>query len=73
MILNHFAVLLAKKKLKISLIHRETGISRTTLTKLYYDKIQMINLDVLNKLCNYLDCEIEDIFEYKPLFEKENR
>ena len=65
MIHNNFAILLAKKRMRISVVHRETGISRTTLTKLYYDNIQTINLNVIDKLCSFLNCKIEDIFEYK--------
>lgn len=65
MIQNNFSVIIAKKRLKISTIHRATGISRTTLTKLYYDDIHMINLEVIDKLCKFLDCKLEDIFTYQ--------
>ena len=65
MIQNNFSVIIAKKRLKISTIHRATGISRTTLTKLYYDDIHIINLEVIDKLCKFLDCKLEDIFTYQ--------
>lgn len=66
MINNKFSVILAERLLKISKISEETGISRTTLTNLYYRKSTKISFDVLDKLCKYLDCSVSDIIEYKP-------
>lgn len=66
MINNTFSVLLAKRLLKISKISEDTGISRTTLTNLYYRRSTKITFEVLDKLCNYLDCSISDIIEYVP-------
>ena len=65
MINNKFSVILAERLLKISKISEETGISRTTLTNLYYRKSTKISFDVLDKLCKYLDCSVSDIIEYK--------
>ena len=58
---NSFSRLLGEKKLKISDVARETGISRTTLTALYYGKGEAISYKVLGTLCDYLDCGIGDI------------
>ncbi|MDH2337505.1 helix-turn-helix transcriptional regulator [Clostridium perfringens] len=65
MINNKFSILLGKKLIKISEISRETGISRTTLTNIYYKKSTKISFDVLDKLCNYLECSISDIIEFE--------
>lgn len=65
MINNKFSMLLGKKLIKISEISRETGISRTTLTSLYYKKSTKISFDVLDKLCDYLECSISDIIEFE--------
>lgn len=62
---NKFSVLLAERLLKISKVARETGISRTTLTNLYYRRTDKISFDVLNKLCKYFNCNVQDIIEYK--------
>lgn len=64
MINNHFSRLLGERLLKISKIAEETGISRTTLTNLYYRRCNMISFDTLDKLCRYLGCGIGDILEY---------
>ena len=66
MIRNKFSVILGEKLLRISKVAQETGISRTTLTNLYFRRAQGVTFEVLDKLCNYLDCEVSDLFEYKP-------
>lgn len=66
MINNRFSILLGEKLLKISKIAKDTGISRTTLTNLYYRRSIQISFEVLDKLCKYLNCGISDIIEYKP-------
>lgn len=65
MINNKFSILLVERLLKISTIAKETGISRTTLTNLYYRRTDKISFEVLNKLCKYLNCNVQDILEYK--------
>ena len=65
MIVNKFSALLGERLLRISKVSKDTGISRTTLTNLYYRRNTFITFDVLNKLCAYLDCGIDDLFEYK--------
>jgi len=65
MIINKFSALLGERLIKISAIAKQTGISRTTLTNLYYRRSTYISFDVLNKLCGFLDCSVDDIFEYR--------
>ncbi len=38
-----------------------TGISRTTLTKLYYGRSKGIQLDTLKKLCDFLEVTPNDL------------
>lgn len=62
---NKFSMILGAKRLKITDVAKNTGISRTTLTNLYYDRNAAISLDTLDRLCSYLQCGIGDLFEYK--------
>ena len=64
MIQNNFSVILAQKLLKISKVAQETGISRTTLTNLYYRRSSQISFDVLDRLCGYLKCSVSELFEH---------
>jgi len=58
---SRLPILLGEKRTRISEVCRKTGISRTTLTALYYDKGKGIYFDVLEKLCVYFDCNVGDI------------
>ena len=62
MIKCNLSELLGRKKLKISQLCRDTGIIRGTLDRLYYDNAQRVDLDVIEVLCKYLDCSIEELF-----------
>lgn len=62
---NNLAVILAKKLLKIKTVSKETGISRTTLTSLYYQRSSRISFDVLNRLCQYFGCTVGELIEYR--------
>ena len=67
MIKCHLSRLLGEKKLKISDVSRDTGINRGTLSRLYQETAQRIELDVLEKLCVYLNCPVSDILECDSL------
>ncbi len=71
MIVNKFSVLLAQRLLKISALAKATGISRVTLTQLYYRRTKQIDLETLDKLCCYLQCGVGDILEFKKGNKKE--
>lgn len=58
---SRFAILLGEKRKKISDVARATGISRTTLTNLYYGKGAAVSYHVLGTLCDYLGCSVGDI------------
>lgn len=59
------SILMAKHFIKISTLAKETGISRSTLTNMYYSKSKMISFSVLDKLCRYFNCDVSDILEYR--------
>lgn len=60
MIKNQLAVLMAKRLEKITKVAKATGISRTTLTSIYYRREKYISYEVLEKLCDYFNCELSD-------------
>ncbi len=63
MIKCHLSKLMGEKKLKIVDVARETGVNRGTITRLYHETANRIELDVIETLCRYLGCEIGDLFE----------
>ena len=62
----NLAVLLAERKLKISKVSADTGVSRTTLTALSSNQSQGIQFDTLNTLCSYLRVTPAEFFCYAP-------
>lgn len=64
MIVNKFSAILGARLLKISTISNATGISRTTLTNIYFRRSGGISFEVLDKVCKYLGCTTGDLFEY---------
>lgn len=66
MILNKFAIVLAEKRLRVADVVRATGMSKSTLHKLYNDESSRIDFETIGKLCEFLEVDVGDLFEYKP-------
>lgn len=58
---NKLWTLLIDKNMKSKNLHEVAGISSTSIAKLGKD--ENITTDVLIKICEALDCRIEDIME----------
>lgn len=65
MIKCKFAELIGAKKLKISDVARETGINRSTLTRLYHETTSRIDFETLEILCRFLECEVGELLEVR--------
>lgn len=63
---NNLSMILGAKLLTITKVHKETGLSRSTLTALYYKRSKRVQLDTLQKLCDYLDVSLSELIEYEP-------
>ena len=61
---SRLSTIMGEKRLKISTISRDTGISRATLTNLYYDRNSAVSLQTRGILCAYLGCEVGDLISY---------
>jgi len=62
----YLSELMGKKKLKIADLARETGLHRNTITLLYKEEAARIELDAMEKLCDYFNCSVGELFEYVP-------
>jgi len=63
MIRCNLSRIMGEKKLKIADIARDTRVHRNTLTSLYKETAQRVELDVIDALCEYLDCTVCELFE----------
>lgn len=61
MIKCNLSALMGAKKLKIADVVNETGINRSTVTRLYHETTTRIDFDTLEKLCSFFDCEPGDL------------
>ncbi|MGM1053899.1 MAG: helix-turn-helix domain-containing protein [Pseudomonadota bacterium] len=66
MVRCHLARLMGERKMKIVDVARETGLNRNTVTLLYKETAQRIDLEALEKLCQLFQCEVGDLLEYVP-------
>ncbi len=63
MVRCHLSRMLGEKRLRISDVVRDTGINRGTITRLYHERAERVELESVEKLCRYLECRLEDLFE----------
>ena len=47
-------------------IIKNCNVSQTQLNRYYRNQIERIDLDVLARICDYLNCEVSDLLEYVP-------
>ncbi|MCX7842802.1 MAG: helix-turn-helix domain-containing protein [Clostridia bacterium] len=60
------SVILGEKRWTQADLSRRTGIRPTTISEIYNEIIERINIDHLDLICEALDCEVSDLIEYKP-------
>ena len=60
---------MGEKRLSIADVSRDTGINRGVITRLYHETALRVDLEVIEKICVYLDCELSDLLslEKEPL------
>lgn len=63
MIKCHLSRLMGERKLKISDVARDTGLHRNTITLLYQETANRIDLDAIEVLCRYFGVGVGDMLE----------
>ncbi len=63
MIRCHLARMMGERKMRIADVARETGLSRATVTLLYKETAQKVDLDVIEQLCVLFDCTVGELLE----------
>lgn len=58
---NNLRVLMAQHKMNIKDVHEKTGLSRTTISKMYNETSTTISFETIEKLCNLFDCDVQDL------------
>ena len=63
MIRCHLARMMGEHKMRIADVARGTGLSRATITLLYRETAQKVDLVAIEKLCLLFGCGIGDLLE----------
>lgn len=66
MIKNHLSKLMGEKRYTITEVSKVTGMSNTTISNLYNEKVKRLDFDTLEKLCKLFNCNVQDLIEYIP-------
>jgi len=54
------------RRITVQELSEATAINRSTLSKILNHKGYTTSTDILDKLCVYFNCKIEDLVEYMP-------
>ncbi|MBR4078807.1 MAG: helix-turn-helix transcriptional regulator [Christensenellaceae bacterium] len=65
MIIINLDVMMAKRKISLNTLSERVGISVPNLSILKNNKCKAIRFSTLNALCEALECEPQDIIEYR--------
>ncbi len=63
MIRCHLARMMGEHKMRIADVSRETGLSRATITLLYKETAQKVDLESIERLCLLFDCDVGQLLE----------
>jgi putative transcriptional regulator len=66
MIRINLSTILGKKRISQAELCRLTGIRPGTVNDWYHELAERINLTHLDKICEALDCDVDEILEYIP-------
>ena len=51
-----------ERKLRIADVSRGSGLSRYTVSSLYNETVNRVDLDTIDALCKFLDIEVGELF-----------
>ncbi len=66
MIVINIDVMLAKRKMSVTQLAGQIGITLANLSILKNGKAKAVKIETLNKICRALDCQPGDLLEYRP-------
>ena len=66
MIKNYLSRILGERRMSQAELSRITGIRAATINDIYHELAERISVDYVDKICEALDCTVNDLFEYIP-------
>ena len=65
MIIINLDVMMAKRKMSLGELSEKVGITLVNLSILKNNKAKAIRFSTLDAICRALDCDVNDIIEYR--------
>jgi putative transcriptional regulator len=66
MVKIHLSKILGEKRWTQADLARKTGIRPNTISELYNELVDRVSLEQLDKICEVLECDLNDLLEYIP-------
>ena len=63
MLKNNLSDIMGAKRIKIYELEKISGISRSTITRLYYNQTNTVSFNTIENICKALNCTPGDLFE----------
>ncbi|WP_173912536.1 helix-turn-helix transcriptional regulator [Acinetobacter sp. Marseille-Q1618] len=63
-----YQILIAERKIRVADLIRRTSINKMTLRKLYNGDLTRIDLETIDRICEYLDIQVGDLFVFEKNF-----
>ena len=63
MLKNNLSAIMGAKRIKIYEVEKISGISRSTITRLYYNQTNTVSFNTIENICKALNCTPGDLFE----------
>ncbi len=60
---NNMRILLAKQRKKVSDVYKATGISKSALIALYYERTKRPDIETLQKVSEYLGITVDEFLK----------
>ena len=65
MIIVNLDVMLAKRKMSVTQLSQQVGITMANISILKNGRAKAVKLETLNRICRVLDCQPGDLLEYR--------
>lgn len=62
----HLAELLGKHKMTQAELARRTDIRPNTINEMYWELVERVSLEHIEKICKVFDCEVGELLEILP-------
>lgn len=64
MLKNNLSKIPGEKRIKMHELQNLSGLGKDTIIRVYYNRTKNISFETIDKLCNALECNTQELFEH---------